>query len=217
VAPGIFSRLFGSSRSGADSDFVPGERVQRKSTGYNEFIKSISREEGLKILDLGATSPANITFMTGLGHKFHQEDVLRAATDKNLLIPSAEGGVAIDVERFLTDNLSFEREEFDAVMFWDLADYLPEPLVKPVIERLQVAMKPGGIMLAFFHTRDAGPDATFYRYHIATKDTLELQPALPFKLQRVFNNRHVENLFREYGSMKFFLGRDNIREVLVLR
>ena len=44
-----------------------------------------------------------------------------------------------------------------------------------------------------------------------------LQPVHPFKLQRVFNNRHVENLFREYGSMKFFLGRDNIREVLVLR
>ncbi len=218
VAPGIFSRLFGGSgRAGADGDFVPGERVQRRSTGYNEFIRSISREEGLKVLDLGATSPANITFMTGLGHKFHQEDVLRAATDKSLLIPTAEGGTTVDVERFLDQNLSFQREEFDAAMFWDLADYLPEALVKPVIERLQVAMKPGGIMLAFFHTRDAGPEAPFYRYHIATKDTLELQPAHPFKLQRVFNNRHVENLFREYQSMKFFLGRDNIREVLVLR
>jgi hypothetical protein len=78
-------------------------------------------------------------------------------------------------------------------------------------------MKPTGIMLAFFHTRDAGPDAPFYRYHIATKDTLELQPAQPYKLQRIFNNRNVENLFREYSSMKFFLGRDNIREVLVIR
>jgi hypothetical protein len=218
VAPGIFRKLFGGSgRSGTEHDFVPGERVQRKSTGYNEFIRSISREEDLKVLDLGATSPANITFMTGLGHKFHQEDVLRAASDKNLLIPNGEGGSTVDVERFLNENLSFEREEFDAAMFWDLADYLPEPLVKPVIERLQVAMKPGGIMLAFFHTRDAGPDAPFYRYHIATKDTLELQPAYPFKLQRIFNNRHVENLFREYQSMKFFLGRDNIREVLVIR
>lgn len=218
VAPGIFSRIFGGSvQSGTESDFVPGERVQRKSTGYNEFIRSISREDGLKVLDLGATSPANITFMTGLGHKFHQEDVLRAATDKSLLIPNAEGGTSVDVNRFLNENLSFHREEFDAAMFWDLADYLPEPLIKPIIERIQIAMKPGGIMLAFFHTRDAGPDAPFYRYHISTKETLELQPAHPFRLQRVFNNRHVENLFREYSSMKFFLGRDNIREVLVIR
>jgi hypothetical protein len=207
----------GSPRQNADPDYAPGERVQRKSTGYNEFIRAISREEGLKILDLGATSPANITFMTGLGHKFHQEDVLRAASDKSLLIPNSEGGTTVDVERFMDENLSFEREEFDAAMFWDLADYLPEPLVKPVIERLQVAMKPTGIMLAFFHTKDAGPQAPFYRYHIATKEILELQPAHPYKLQRVFNNRHVENLFREYQSMKFFLGRDNIREVLVIR
>jgi len=38
-----------------------------------------------------------------------------------------------------------------------------------------------------------------------------------FRLQRVFNNRHVENLFRDFGSIKFFLTRDNIREVLVVR
>jgi hypothetical protein len=38
-----------------------------------------------------------------------------------------------------------------------------------------------------------------------------------FRLQRVFNNRHIENLFRDFASIKFFLSRDNIREVLVVR
>jgi hypothetical protein len=38
-----------------------------------------------------------------------------------------------------------------------------------------------------------------------------------FRLQRVFNNRHIENLFKDFASRKFFLGRDNIREVLVVR
>ena len=218
MAPRIFSKIFGApGRRGGESEFISGVRVQRKSTGYTEFIRYISHEEGLKVLDLGATSPANITFMTGLGHKFHQEDVLLAAADKSLIVANGEGGTTIDVERFLNENLSFRREEFDATLFWDLADYLPEPLVKPLIERIQIAMKPGGIMLALFHTRDAGPNAPFYRYHIASKESLELQPAHPFRLQRVFNNRHVESLFREYASMKFFLGRDNIREVLVIR
>lgn len=218
MAPSIFSKIFGgSSRPSTDPDFAPGERVSRKSTGYTEFIRYLSRESGLKILDLGATSPANITFMTGLGHKFHQEDVLRVAADPTLLIKDAEGAPTVDVTRFLDENLLFQRQEFDAVMFWDLADYLPEPLVKPLIERIHIAMKPAGILLSFFHTKDAGPTAPFYRYHIASKDTLELQPAQPFKLQRIFNNRHIENLFREYSSIKFFLGRDNIREVLVIR
>jgi SAM-dependent methyltransferase len=121
------------------------------------------------------------------------------------------------VHRYFDENLDFERDEFDAVMFWDLADFLPEPLVKPLIERIHVAMKPGGTLFALFHTKDAGPTAPFYRYNIAAKDTLELQPARAYRLQRIFNNRHIENLFRDYGSMKFFLGRDNIREVLVIR
>ena len=201
----MFSKLFGgSSQQGQDAEFVRGERVQRRSTGFSD-------------LDLGATSPANITFFIGLGHRFHQEDVLRLASDKSLIVPNGEGGKTVDVDRFLRENLSFERQAFDAVMFWDLADYLPEPLVKPVIERIHVAMKPSAILLSFFHTKDAGPEAPFYRYNIAAKDTLELQPASPYKLQRVFNNRHVENLFRDFNSIKFFLGRDNIREVLVIR
>jgi hypothetical protein len=218
VAPGIFSKLFGGSgRQAVDEGVVSGQKITRRSTGFIEFIRAISRDEGLKILDLGSTSPANITFMTGLGHRFHQEDVLRLANDKALLVSNGDGGMTIDVERFLRQNVNFPRDAFDAVMFWDLADFLPEPLVKPLIERIHVALKPGGTMLAFFHTKDAGPDAPFYRYNIQAKDTLELQPVRGFKLQRVFNNRHVENLFRDYSSIKFFLGRDNIREVLVIR
>jgi hypothetical protein len=44
-----------------------------------------------------------------------------------------------------------------------------------------------------------------------------LQERASFRLQRVFNNRHVENLFRDFHSLKFFLARDNIREVLAIR
>ena len=108
MAPGIFSKLFGSSgRHGVDDDIVPGQKVSRRSTGFNEFIRAISREDGLKILDLGSTSPANITFMTGLGHRFQQEDVLRLASDKSLVIPNGDEGTTLDVDRFIRENLNF--------------------------------------------------------------------------------------------------------------
>jgi hypothetical protein len=214
----MFSKIFGSSsQHGLAGEAVSGERVLRRSTGFSEFLKWMAREEGLSVLDLGSTSPANITFFIGLGHRFHQEDLLRLSADKSLIVTNSTGEKTFDVDRFLDENLRFERQEFDAVMFWDLADYLPEPLVKPVIERIHVGMKPGAILFSFFHTKDAGAQAPFYRYNIASKDTLEMQPATPYKLQRVFNNRHVENLFRDFNSIKFFLGRDNIREVLVIR
>src|SRR5205085_6463610 len=109
------------------------------------------------------------------------------------------------VERFLKENLKYGNQQLDAVICWDVPDYLPEDLVRPLIERLSEALKPGGVLLAFFHTKDAGPDAPFFRYHIAGTDTLELQRGPQFQLQRVFNNRHIENLFKQYSSLKFFL------------
>jgi hypothetical protein len=111
---------------------------------------------------------------------------------------------------------------------------MEEGLVKPVVARLWSVMKPGGVLLAFFHMKEAGPDAPCYRYNIVGTDTLEMQHieardihkkpgaghagvGSGFKLQRVFNNRHIETLFRDFASIKFFLTRDNIREVLVVR
>jgi hypothetical protein len=72
-------------------------------------------------------------------------------------------------------------------------------------------------MLAFFHTNDAGLESLYCRHHIVKKDTLELEPLQGFRVQRIFNNRDIENLFQDFSSRKFFLGRDNIREVLMVR
>lgn len=208
------------------------ERIPRRSSGLGEFTRALAGQEGMRILDLGPTSAANITHFTGLGHKYHNEDVLLSAMDPTLVTGTGMNEtVGFDVDRFLRENLVHEAEMFDAVLMWDMADYLPEPLVKPVVARLHKTMKPGGALLGFFHTKDAGPDAPYFRYHIdhesKTKDGLLLQPVWKpgdtkqktpmFRLQRVFANRHVENLFRDYASIKFFLARDNVREVLVIR
>ena len=208
------------------------EKIPRRSSGLGEFNRALAGQEAMRILDLGPTSAANITHFTGLGHKYHNEDVLLSATDPSLV---TGGGLneptGFDVDRFLRENLTHEAGIFDAVLLWDMADYLPEPLVKPVVARLHKTMKPGGALLGFFHTKDAGPNAPYFRYHIdsaaKTRDGLLLQPVWKpndpkqktpmFRLQRVFANRHVENLFRDYASIKFFLARDNVREVLVIR
>lgn len=228
----FFNRFFkGASRdqsgSGAATD---AERVPRKSTGLNELVRTLSRLDGQSVLDLGPTSPANLSFFTNQGQRTYSEDVLHASGNPDYKIAGENGDAGMDVERFLAENLTFSQETFDAVLLWDMPDYLHESLVKPVVQRIHGIMKPGALMLAFFHTKDAGADAPYQRYHIASPDSLELQriPAPPsgqpasgrcahFRLQRVFNNRHIENLFSDYRSLKFFLGRDNVREVLIVR
>jgi len=212
-------RLFRGGNSSATESKTKAESaaLARRSSGLAEFIRALQQREGIAILDLGPTSPTNITYFTNLGHRVYNEDVLLASTSPAYKQKNEQGVEVLDPKLFLEDNLVYAGVKFDAVLCWDISDYLHESLVKPVVERIHSVLNPGGILLAFFHTRDAGPDAPYYRYSIATPESLKLHQGPQFRLQRVFNNRHIENLFRDYGSLKFFLSRDNLREVLVVR
>lgn len=190
--------------------------AQRNSNGLQALTAEWAEREGLSVLDLGRTSHANVNFIAGYGHRVLNEDLLRITTAQAYR-RTGENGEEIDLDRFLEDNLCYRPGSIDAVLLWDLADYLPEPLVKPLVARIADAMKPGGTLLAYFHTKDAGPDSPFCRYEIGGPATLLLRRGENHSLQRIFNNRHIENLFREFRSIKFFLARDNLREVLVTR
>src|SRR5690242_11454979 len=227
-------KFFRGSSTGSDQSprQTTAAKMTRRSSGMGEISRTLSSEETLCVLDLGATSPNNIRYFTDRGHKPYSEDVLLSSIDPALVTKDDEGNRVMDERRFLAENLVYPAAHFDVIFCWNLPDYMDESLVKPVVARLWSVMKPGGMLLVFFHTREAGPDAPYYRYHITGTDVLEMHAlnakrdykkeraagvAKSFTLQRVFNNRHIENLFRDFASIKFFLSRDNIREVLVVR
>ncbi len=218
MAPDFLKFLRGSSK--AEAAPAAGRatiRSQRSSSGLKEFSKHIGPEQPRVILDLGPTSPTNLMRLTGMGHKVYNEDLLMASTDPRYFIKREDGKMDLSPQHFFTDSLVFDEASLDAVLAWDLPDYLPEALVKPMVDRLHRALKPGGVLLGFFHTREAGSEAPYHRYHITGAETLDVQVVERFKLARVFNNRHIENLFHDYKSVKFFLARDHFREVLVVR
>ena len=221
-------KFFRSSSNQAAGSAVP-QKLTRRSSGMGEISRLLNSQEGLCVLDMGSTSANNIRFLTGKGHKAYSDDLLRSSLEPALRIQDVAGNSVLDSKKFLDENLVYANALFDVVLCWNLPDYMEESLVKPTIDRLWSLMKPGGYLLAFFHTREAGPDSTCYRYHVTGTDMLEMQevkfapPGRPAsekqspRLQRVFNNRHIENLFRDFASIKFFLARDAIREVLVVR
>ncbi len=230
-------KLFRSSSGGTEpATAQAAQKLTRRSSGLGELSRFWDSETPMCVLDLGSTSPANIRFFTEGSHKIYSEDLLVASTEPNLITKDEQGNVVLDSRQFLADNLVYPAAHFDVVLCWNLPDYLDESLVRPVMGRLWSVLKPGGMLLAFFHTKDAGPDAPSYRFHIVGRDTLEMQRIVlkrearrgptgaihtaiteGFRLQRVFNNRHIETLFRDFASIKFFLARDNVREVLVVR
>jgi SAM-dependent methyltransferase len=232
-----FMKLFRGSSGGPQAESSQlAQKLTRRSSGLGELARLWDVDSPLCVLDLGSTSGSNIRFFTERSHKIYSEDLLVASTDPALVTKDEEGKPVLDSRKFLADNLVYPAAHFDVVLCWNLPDYLDESLVRPVMGRLWSVLKPGGMLLAFFHTKDAGPDSPCYRFHIVDKDTLEMQRIVlkrearrgptgavhtaisdGFRLQRVFNNRHIETLFRDFASIKFFLARDNVREVLVVR
>src|SRR5947209_3210285 len=214
-------RFFRSNTPATSPEPKSQERLNRRSSAMAELARSFKTEDTLCVLDIGATSASNIRFFTERGHRIYSQDLLEASTDPALATTNEQGLPTLDSNKFLEENLAYPNTHFDLVFCWNLADYLDESLVRPVIGRLWSVMKPGAMLLAFFHTREAGPDAPYYRYHITASDTLEMHAlnamgssrkersnSKNFALQRVFNNRHIENLFRDFASIKFFLSRD---------
>lgn len=218
--PSFLRRFLGGASDSASSlKTVPAQRSSRRSTGLGDFMSGLKPmgEEKLRILDLGPTSPGNIAFLTDLGMHVYNEDVLRAAQEPAYRVRQEDGSEQIDPACFLKENLNYPQGLFDAILCWDLLDYLPEALVNPVVERIASVLRLHGTLLAFFHTKDVGPDLPYHRYHLVRADTLELEAKPGYRLQRIFQNRHLENMFRDFASRKFFLGRDNMREVILVR
>ncbi len=188
----------------------------RRSNGLAEFCKELKGQEGLRILDLGAASQANINFFIARGHKVYTEDLYPVFKDDRYRIVE-DGKPRFDSDKFLGENVNYQMLLFDAVLCWDIFDQMEEAAQRPLADRLHRVVKPGGVLLSFFHTAEPGSPVPVFKYSVHADDSLDLHRRGEIRLRRPLNNRNIENLFKEFHSLKFFLGRDNLREVLVIR
>jgi hypothetical protein len=167
---------------------------------------------------VGFTSPANINFLTELGHSVFLSDLVHDACAENWQAGTDEDGKPIwNIDGFLKQSLDFAGRTFDVVLLWTALDYLPEPFLAPVVAHLFSAMNPGGDVLAFFHTRMQGEETVHCRFHVTASDDVEVQLAEPFPIQRVFTNRSIERLFAGWPGHRQFLAKDSVSEVIMTR
>ena len=195
-----------------------GPKVPRHSGGWAALRKRLLAEPGLRLLDSGYSSPANINYLTSLGHSVFLTDLVYDACTGNWQTGIDESGNPVwDVEGFLQNSLNFAGRSFDLVLLWTALDYLPEPLVVPVVNHLYSSMNPGGQVLAFFHTRMQGEEAVHCRFHVTPGDDVEMQLTQQFPIQRAFTNRSIERLFSGWSGHRQFLAKDSVSEVIITR
>ena len=189
--------------------------ADRTSNGLRQFFDAV-RGQRLQILDLGGACQANINFITSKGHKLYSEDLL-VCLERILSQTRDPAARAALCHRFLHETLDFPDQIFDGILVWDSLEFLDEEILAAVVSRFLTVIKPGGVLLTFFHTQAKGQAVPIYRYQIQTPDTLRLQLRFSRPLPRAFNNRHLERLFGQFRSVKFFLAKDGLREVIVTR
>ena len=214
----LFQRSETSVEQGAKRQPISGKRIARHSSGWGRTMIRLKEQDGLRVLDIGPTSPSNINFLTSLGHSVFMADLVEESVQPEWIKKSSDGSPdTFNVEGFIEKHMNFGHRMFDAILLWDTLDYLPEPLVQGVLHRLHASMENEGQILALFHARATGQETAFCRYHLTDGENLEMQEYAPYPLLRVYQNRAIEKLFAEFSSCRFFLAKDNLCEVVVTR
>lgn len=191
----------------------------RASHGLEQFFTSIQDQENLSILDFAGASQANISFITALGHRIYSNDIVRTleesfGNDGEFVANQADPQRAA---AFLRESLDFPENSFDGALVWDTLQFLAQPLLQDTVDRLYRIMRPHSYLLAFFHAEEKADTIPLYSYRIVESKVLSLTPRGQRKPAQYFNNRSLEKLFQKFNSVKFFLTRDHLREVIVRR
>lgn len=218
----MLSRIFRRSEMPVEHDGrgqpFSGKRISRHSSGWSKARARLKAQEGLSILDIGSTSHSNINYLTSLGHSVFMADLVGESTHPEWLKKSTDGLPDVyDVEAFIEKHMNFGHRMFHVILLWDALDYMPDPFVEAVVRRLHASMVEEGEMLGLFHAHARGQETAFCRYHITDGENVEMQECAPYPLLHVYPNRTIEKIFAGFRSCRFFLAKDNLCEVIVVR
>lgn len=200
------------------------QETSRVSNGLKEFLWNLDGLGHGTLLDLGPAWQTTLSFFIERGFRVTSDDILRSWSEfqkeqnrqpATTVEEFAERTPEAQAKRFLKENLDYPAASFDALLLWDVLDYLEPTLGKLLVAHLTEKLRAGAVVLAMFHSKK--PEG-FQRYRVLDTNTLQIlssQPICP--AQKVYQNREIQELFGRYRSTKSFVSRDQLRETLFLK
>ena len=202
------------------------QEMTRVSNGLKEFLWNLDGLGRGTMLDLGPAWQTTLSFFIERGFRVTSDDLLRSwkefmKEEEIRLKNAAVGNESVDVTpagratRFIEENLRYRESSFDAVLLWDILDYLEPAVAKQTVACLTEFLRPGGIVFAMFHSKK--PEI-FQRYRVADSHTLQVIASQQiWPAQRVYQNREIHELFSRFRTSKSFVSRDQLRETLFIK
>ena len=215
---GLVSRF---SRQVSRSDEGPGRvAVEPRSAPVSEtvaasktlahFLTLVFSRPAAELVDLGPVIGSNIAFLGDrIGCKIHVED-LYADLDRH-----ARHGELDQLPEFLGRRFAALRDgSADAILCWDVFDYLAPPAAGVLAGELKRMLRPEGILLGFFGAR-ASDDTRYTKYFIEDDSHLRHR-FYPSACTRrwVLQNRDINHLFAGLELFDSLLLKSGVREIL---
>jgi len=192
--------------------------VGRRSYALESLSHRLQELDGLQILDMGGINQANLDYVTGMGHRLYAEDLLRAYDSFFTLEEiQARQFSGERVEAFLDETFDFADQTTDGALMWDTLQFLPLSLSQPVLDRIHRILSPDALVMALFHPESTDPAASPYQCRIQDTRHLLVTPRTVRRVIEPFSARSIERLFQRFRTVKFFLTRENLQEVIARR
>jgi hypothetical protein len=173
------------------------------------FLSVVSSRPAAELVDLGPAIGANVAFLgERIGCKIHVED-LYAELDRH-----AQAGTLERFTELLGERFAGFDERIDAVLCWDVFDYLAPAAAGALAGRLVRALRPGGALLAFFGAGALG-ERGYTRYVIEDETHFRCRASYAgCGRQQVLQNRDIQRLFTGLDLFDSLLLKSGVREVL---
>jgi len=116
----------------------------------------------------------------------------------------------------LPTQFDYPDETFEAIVAWDICNFYAPAAMRLLASEARRILKPGGLLLGYFHARRPdGPD-TPRRYRILdeTHVACDEQPGPPLQRQ-VYQNRDIEKMFTGLSIVELYFLKNATREILM--
>ena len=180
-----------------------------------DFIKAVSGMPTPKILDIGPVVGSNLEFFLNHGIKVYMEDFVTAYLNPKYS-QLIDGKITLNEATFFEENFNYEVNSLDGLICWDYLCYIEPRFAGIIVGKISSMVKPGGWVMAFFHThRIAGP-GMIHKYRIHNESSLEYIPTgLKSEFKKAFQIRDVSQLFTGFQSQRSYLLKHNVIEILL--
>ena len=173
------------------------------------FLSLLFARPAAEVVDLGPVIGSNVTFLSErVGCKIHVED-LYADVDRH-----ARKDELDQLPEFLRGRFALPDASVDAVLGWDVFDYLAPAAAGVLARELKRMLRPGGVLLGFFGAR-ASDDPRYTKYFIEDETHLRHR-FYPSACGRrwVLQNRDINLMFAGLELFDSVLLKSGVREIL---